>query len=133
MEWLPPNRDDFSLAEVVFYVLFIHFALGMAGVAMAFVLVAKAFGNSTAKRRPRVSSGVAALCVAAGFLLAMPVAGGWDDGCNGHGAVFPAISIPYLALFTPQRGWLAYSDEKTLMLCFGELNGGGFTTWSLTD
>lgn len=133
-EWLPIDGDHFSGWVTAFYVLFLFFVLTMAGGALAFIVIAKVIGKSSTQGRPRVSPAVVAVSVALGFLAATPVAGGWDDGCNGHGAVFPAISIPYLAVFTPKRSWVTYEDSSTLMACgSGLFDGGGFEIWSLKD
>ncbi|MFY9263886.1 MAG: hypothetical protein WAO61_00435 [Solirubrobacterales bacterium] len=98
-----------------------------AGAAIFIWAISKLIGNSVRRRPPpRVTWLTFAACLAFGFSVSMPFTGGWDDGCNGHGASFPAIAIPYLAYFAPDDPLFVYSDGSTLVACTGNPRGHGF-------
>lgn len=132
--WFALEFDAVYFWEPIVYVSFIlFFALTMAGVLIAFVVIVNAVGGLPENRRGRVSLAAAGICVGLAFLAAAPLSGGWDDGCNGHGAVFPAISLPYLAFYTPETPWVVYEHSQSLVGCTGEKSGGSFSLWSLGD
>jgi hypothetical protein len=70
-------------------------------------------------RRQAVAA-AAACSLAAALLVSTPVAVGWDDGCNAHGALVPLAASPAV-LTSPEAFPLAYVDIQTLMLCDRQL------------
>jgi hypothetical protein len=59
-----------------------------------------------------------AAAVAVPFVAATPISVSYNDGCNDHGAVSPAVAAPFVALTRPQAAVASYNDIVTLMACF---------------
>lgn len=51
------------------------------------------------------------------IVAASPVEQGWDDGCNSHGAVLPAVAWPSVAIGEPESAWVSYVETSTLVGC----------------
>jgi hypothetical protein len=87
----------------------------LAAVVLCAVLAA--FRRSRgAPRRYRASVGFAS-AVAVAVLAATPISVDYDDGCNDHSTVSPAVAAPFLALTRPQAAVASYTDRTTLVAC----------------
>jgi hypothetical protein len=69
-----------------------------------------------ARPRHRASVGFAS-AVAVALLAATPISVDYDDGCNDHSTVSPAVAAPLLALTRPQAAVASYTDRITLVAC----------------
>jgi hypothetical protein len=67
---------------------------------------------------PRHRASVAfASAVAVALLAATPISVDYDDGCNDHSTVSPAVAAPFLALTRPRAAVASYTDRTTLVAC----------------
>lgn len=51
------------------------------------------------------------------IIAVSPVEQGWEDGCNSHGALLPAVAWPSIALQEPEGAWVSYVEVSTLVGC----------------
>jgi hypothetical protein len=87
----------------------------LAAVVLCTVLVA--FRRSR-RAPPRHRASVAfASAVAVALLAATPINVDYDDGCNAHWTVSPAVAAPFIALTRPEATVAYYTDRTTLRAC----------------
>jgi hypothetical protein len=58
-----------------------------------------------------------AVALAVALRAATPIRVAYNDGCNDHWGVSPAVAAPFVALTRPQAAFASYNDIVTLMAC----------------